>query len=100
MRGLATVAGLRLWGIDDIARVAERTPTFGLTSDRRTPREMAEALGRTGIFAWNGHFYAQALVERLGLADSGGLLRVGFVHYNTAAEVDRTLEALEAAVTR
>jgi selenocysteine lyase/cysteine desulfurase len=55
---------------------------------------MATALGRAGIFAWDGHFYAQALVERLGLAQSGGVLRLGFVHYNTAAEVDRVLDEL------
>ncbi len=58
-----------------------------------------EALGRAGIFAWDGHFYAQALIERLGLAASGGVLRLGFVHYNTLAEVDRTLEALDT-ITR
>jgi cysteine desulfurase family protein (TIGR01976 family) len=95
MDGVAAIPDLRLWGIADVARIAERTPTFGLTNATRTPREMAQALGRTGIFSWDGHFYAQALIERLGLADSGGVLRLGFVHYNTATEVDRTLEALE-----
>ncbi|MCY7418357.1 MAG: cysteine desulfurase-like protein [Chloroflexi bacterium] len=98
MAGVAAIPELHLWGIRDPARVGERTPTFGLTSTRRTPHEMAEALGRVGIFAWDGHFYAQALIERLGLAASGGLLRIGFVHYNTAAEVDRTLDALEAII--
>jgi cysteine desulfurase family protein (TIGR01976 family) len=95
MDGLASIPGLHLWGITDPARIAERTPTFGITSARRSPLEMATALGETGICSWNGHFYAQALIERLGLADSGGVLRLGFVHYNTAAEVDRTLDALD-----
>ena len=45
MDGLAAIPDLRLWGITDTARIAERTPTFGLTSASRTPREMAEALG-------------------------------------------------------
>ena len=35
-----------------------------------------------------------ALIERLGLADVGGVLRLGLVHYSTADEVDRTLETL------
>jgi selenocysteine lyase/cysteine desulfurase len=35
-------------------------------------------------------------MEALGRADTGGLVRIGFVHYNTAAEVDRILEALAA----
>jgi selenocysteine lyase/cysteine desulfurase len=33
-------------------------------------------------------------MERLGLLDTGGALRVGFCHYHTADEVDRVLEAL------
>ena len=32
-------------------------------------------------------------MQRLGLGD-GGAVRAGFVHYNTAAEVDRLLEEL------
>jgi selenocysteine lyase/cysteine desulfurase len=66
-----------------------------VTLDGVSPREAAEALGRQGIFAWDGDFYAQGLIERLGLFGSGGVLRLGIVHYNTAAEVDRLLEALE-----
>ena len=33
-------------------------------------------------------------MERLGLADRGGVVRIGLTHYNTAAEVDRLVEAL------
>ena len=33
-------------------------------------------------------------MERLGLLDSGGVVRIGLTHYNTAAEVDRLVEAL------
>jgi selenocysteine lyase/cysteine desulfurase len=60
------------------------------------PRAAAEDLGRQGIFVWDGDFYATGLIERLGKADSGGVLRIGLVHYNTAEEVDRTLEAIES----
>ena len=45
---------------------------------------------------WSGNFYAAGLIERLGLAPAG-MLRVGFLHYNTAEEVDRVLEALATA---
>jgi selenocysteine lyase/cysteine desulfurase len=34
-------------------------------------------------------------MSRLDLADRGGLVRIGFVHYNTAEEVDRVLAALD-----
>ena len=58
------------------------------------PRAAAEALGREGIYVWDGDFYATGLIERLGKAETGGVLRIGLVHYNTTDEVDRTLEAL------
>ena len=96
MDGLSAIPGIRIWGITEPARfAAERAPTVAITLARTSPREAARALGEQGIFTWDGDFYAQGLVERLGLAESGGLLRLGIVHYNTAAEVDRVLEALE-----
>jgi cysteine desulfurase family protein (TIGR01976 family) len=69
-----------------------RTPTFALTHPKRTPDELAIALAERDIAAWPGNYYALEIMERLGLAD--GCLRVGIVHYNTAEEVDRLLEAL------
>lgn len=98
--GVATLQGVRVWGIADPTRLADRTPTFAITSDRRSPQELAARLGEAGILAWDGHFYAQALIERLGLADTGGVLRLGFVHYTTPAEVDRTLDELETILAR
>ena len=95
MEGLGAIGGVRVWGITDPARFDERAPTVAITLAGTPPRGAAEALGRQGIFAWDGDFYAQRLVERLGLAESGGLLRLGIVHYTTAAEIDRLLEALE-----
>ncbi|MGZ8501634.1 MAG: cysteine desulfurase-like protein [Candidatus Limnocylindrales bacterium] len=91
---ISGIPGLRVWGIADPDRVAERTPTFALTFDGVSPRVAAEALGRQGIYAWDGDFYAQGLIERLGLFAGGGVLRLGIVHYTTAEEVDRTIEAI------
>ncbi|MEZ4644260.1 MAG: aminotransferase class V-fold PLP-dependent enzyme [Chloroflexota bacterium] len=59
-----------------------------------TPEEVATHLGKQGIFVWHGHYYAVAVMERLGLLDKGGLVRIGFCHYNTPAEVDAVLAAL------
>jgi selenocysteine lyase/cysteine desulfurase len=64
------------------------------------PRAAAERLGRAGIYTWDGDFYATGLIERLGRAEAGGLLRLGLVHYNTAAEVDRTIEAVARIAAR
>jgi cysteine desulfurase family protein (TIGR01976 family) len=80
----------RLYGI---ATMENRTPTFALTHPTRTPDELAAGLAERDIAAWPGNYYAVEVMERLGLVD--GTLRIGFVHYNTADEVDRVLAALE-----
>lgn len=95
--GVTAIPGVRLWGIGDETRFeAEKVPTVSVTIEGVTPREAAAALGRGGIFTWDGDFYAQALIERLGLFETGGVLRLGIAHYTTVEEVDRLLEALEA----
>lgn len=73
---------------------APRTATFALEVDGHTPAEVQEELGRRGIYTWAGHYYALEALRRLGRLDSGGLLRVGFLHYNTVEEVDRLLDVL------
>ncbi len=93
--GIAAIPGARIHGITDQDRYAERTPTAAVTFPGISPRDLAAALGRDGIATWDGDFYATGLVERLGLAGSGGLLRIGLTHYNSADEVDRLVEALE-----
>jgi selenocysteine lyase/cysteine desulfurase len=55
---------------------------------------VSAALGRRGIFVWDGNYYALELMQRLGLEDSGGAVRVGAVHYNTPAELDTFLTAV------
>ena len=86
---------LRLWGIGDEARVAERVPTFAVTADGHTPQQLSAALAERGFTTWAGHYYALALVERLGRNESGGMLRIGAAHYNTTAEIDGLLAALD-----
>ena len=91
---LAAVRGLRVHGITDPARVDERVPTFAVTLEGHHSRAVAEHLASRGISTWDGDFYAWELVRALGLADAGGLLRIGLVHYNTLEEIDRLVEAL------
>jgi cysteine desulfurase family protein (TIGR01976 family) len=91
--GLARLPAWRVWGIADTARSGDRVSTFGLTHRTKPAAEIASALGEQGFFVWAGHFYAQGLIDRLGLAPAG-MLRIGFLHYNTAEEVSRTLDAL------
>jgi cysteine desulfurase family protein (TIGR01976 family) len=91
---LATVPGLHLFGITEPGRVSERVPTFSFTLEGQHPRAIAEHLARRAISTWDGDFYAWELIRALGLDDSGGLLRIGLVHYNALDEVDRLVAAL------
>jgi cysteine desulfurase family protein (TIGR01976 family) len=96
LAGIRSIPDVRLFGIDDAGRVAERTPTFAVRVGERHPAETAKALAERGVFVWDGHYYALELMERLGLEETGGAVRVGFCHYNTPAEVDRVLEEIAA----
>jgi cysteine desulfurase family protein (TIGR01976 family) len=93
---LENIPGLRVWGLTDRARIAERIPTVSFTIDGWSPRAVAEHLGAQGIHVWDGNFYALAVTERLALEAHGGLVRVGLVHYNTLEELDRLEEALRS----
>jgi cysteine desulfurase family protein (TIGR01976 family) len=94
LEGIHGIAPVRLYGIADPGRVGERTPTFAIRVGEQHPAETAKALAERGIFVWDGNYYALEIMERLGLQDSGGAVRVGFCHYNTTDEVDRVLEEL------
>jgi cysteine desulfurase family protein (TIGR01976 family) len=94
MQGLQRIDGLRIFGITDPAKFDQRCSTVSIHFNGHTPTEVATFLGECGIFTWDGNFYALNLTERLGVQSTGGLLRIGLVHYNTAEEVDRLLAAL------
>jgi cysteine desulfurase family protein (TIGR01976 family) len=79
-----------------VRAVEGRTPTFCFNVPGHSPRAVAEALGERGLYVWDGDYYALEPMRALGLADSGGAVRAGFLHYTSEAEVDRLLEALSA----
>lgn len=94
LEALGDVPGLTLRGIVDPDRVDERVPTFAFTLAGRHPREVAVELGRQGIAVWDGDYYAYELIRTLGLAESGGMVRVGLAHYNELGEIERLARAL------
>lgn len=91
---LEETPGLRLYGLRDPRRLEERVPTFSFTLQGWHPRRLAERLAQSGFYVWDGNYYALAVTERLGLEESGGMLRVGAVHYNTLEEIQRFGETL------
>jgi cysteine desulfurase family protein (TIGR01976 family) len=92
--GLSSIKGLRIHGITDAARMKSRVPTFSFTMEGHHPKNICRTLDAAGIYAWDGNYYAPEVTRRLGLEGSGGMVRVGAVHYNTPAEVQVLVEAL------
>ena len=93
--GLLKIPGLKLYGITDPARFDQRTPTVAVRIEGHTPIQLARRLGELGIFTWDGHYFALDLARRLDVEASGGWLRIGLVHYNTAEEVERVVGELK-----
>jgi cysteine desulfurase family protein (TIGR01976 family) len=97
---LLAIPGLTIYGISEPSRFHQRVPTVALRIDGHSPRQLAEYLGERGMFTWDGNYYALNLSERLGVEADGGMLRIGIVHYNTAEEVHRLVEALRKLARR
>ncbi len=95
LAGLREIKGMQVYGITNPQDFAWRVPTITCNIEGHSPEELAKYLAAAGIFAWNGNYYALGIMERLGLEEHGGALRLGMAHYNTAEEIDRVLERLE-----
>jgi cysteine desulfurase family protein (TIGR01976 family) len=98
--GLKTIRGVKLYGISDPERFAQRCPTVAVRIEGFTPLELSTRLGECGFFTWDGNYYALNLSERLNVEKDGGFLRIGLFHYNTVEEVDRFLARLREIVSR
>ncbi|KLN64767.1 cysteine desulfurase-like protein [Vibrio sp. VPAP30] len=96
---LSELEGVNLFGKLE-ANSELRTPTFALTFDHHSPEFIAKKLGERNICVWNGHFYALGLVRQLDLEASGGVVRIGFMHYNTLEEVDILFDELKIILER
>jgi cysteine desulfurase family protein (TIGR01976 family) len=84
---------VRLYGV---RRADARTPTFCFNVEGQSPRAVAEQFAELDMYVWDGNYYALEPMRALGLEDSGGAVRAGFLHYTTEEEVDLLLEALRA----
>ncbi|SFS11520.1 aminotransferase class V-fold PLP-dependent enzyme [Yoonia litorea] len=82
---------VRLIGPSDADR---RAPTVALAVEENAER-LAAKLAPYGIMAGGGDFYAQRPLEAMGVDLDKGVLRLSFVHYTQAAEVDALMEALD-----
>jgi cysteine desulfurase family protein (TIGR01976 family) len=94
LSALEAIPGLHIYGLTDPHRLEDRVATFSFRLKDLHPRKVAEQLAKKGIYVWDGNYYALNITERLGVEDSGGMVRVGAAHYNTLEEVERLEDAL------
>lgn len=86
--GLGQISGVRRIGP---AAPTMRAPTAAFTIEGVHPSTASTRLASEHIAVWDGHAYAVEVVEHLGLADSGGVIRAGVVRYIEADDVERLL---------
>lgn len=84
----------RIVGPDD---PAIRVPTVAVMPSKN-PMEVATALAEHKIMAGAGDFYAVRVLQAMDIAVDPGVLRLSFVHYTSAAEIDQLIEALDATL--
>jgi selenocysteine lyase/cysteine desulfurase len=92
LEGIAAMDHVTLFGVPEMGE--RRVATFAIGVDGIHPDEVQRAMTDQALYVWSGHYYAVNVMDRLGVLDSGGLVRIGFCHYNTGGEVDRALEVL------
>lgn len=95
INGLQNMPGVTVQGITAADAMHRRVPTVSFTVAGVAPDTIAEALAAKNIFVWSGHVYAVEVAKALGIIDAGSVIRVGPVHYNSTAEVDRLLASLD-----
>ena len=98
--GLQELPGARVRGITGSEAMHRRVPTGAFTVEGAAPDVIAEELAARNIFVWSGHNYAVEAARHMGIYDAGGAVRIGPVHYNSPAEIDTLLNALEDIIPR
>ncbi|MDG2185343.1 MAG: cysteine desulfurase-like protein [Mariniblastus sp.] len=96
LQGLERIPGINIFGITQESQLDNRFPTVSITHDAINTTDLARILADEGIYVWHGNYYALEFTDRLGL-EPEGMVRIGLVHYNTFAEIDRLLGVVSNA---
>lgn len=78
---------------------ATRVPTISFRVEGKSPAFIVGRVDQDNIGIRYGDFHSRRLIEHLGLAEEGGVIRVSMVHYNTVEEVDRLIASLDRALS-
>jgi cysteine desulfurase family protein (TIGR01976 family) len=93
LEGLLAMPHVKVWGPPTLE---SRTPTVAFTVNGKSPEQVAAVLAANKIAVWDGSSYAVEVVSRLGLAESGGVVRAGVVRYVTHDDVARLLRVVRS----
>ena len=88
---------VRIIGRGEAANRA-RVPTISFVVAGRMSEDIVRHVDGHRVGIRFGDFYAKRLVQALRLEAYGGVVRVSMAHYNTEAEVDRLIHALEETI--
>ena len=99
INGLQQLPGVRIQGITAKDALDRRVPTVSFTVDGVASDSIASALAAQNIFVWSGHYYAVEVAKALDIY-AAGAVRIGPVHYNSTAEIDQLLNALDDVLPR
>ncbi len=86
--------GVRIIGLPNV-RDGRRMPTISFVVLGMHSESVVRHVDRAGIGIRFGDFYARRLIEALGLAANGGVVRVSMAHYNTHEEIERLVGSLD-----
>ena len=93
LEGLLAMPHVQVWGPPTLE---DRTPTVAFTVKGKSPEQVAAVLAANKVAVWDGSSYAVEVVSRLGLAESGGVVRAGVVRYVTHGDVARLLHVVRS----
>lgn len=83
-----------IYGVCEDHRVHERVPTLCFNLKKISPAKVTETMADAGIAIRDGHMYTPRLMQRFGLRQDSGVVRISAVHYNTMEEIRRFADVL------
>ncbi|MDH3745654.1 MAG: aminotransferase class V-fold PLP-dependent enzyme, partial [Acidobacteriota bacterium] len=92
---LGTRDDVRIVGPED---PKHRAPTISVLPLGKTVTEVLAGLTERRVMAGFGHFYGVRPLSSMEIPVDPGVLRLSFLHYTTAEEIERLIEALDGAL--
>ena len=94
---LREAPGVRIIGKPRVT-AGDRVPTISFVVEGVPSESIVRKIDAARIGIRFGDFYARHLIEGLGLAPRGGVVRVSIAHYNTLDEMTRLVDCLDRAI--